>query len=177
MTYLPHRHSWKSVARFLAPIRSLINQHRKHNTASVAFNPLSLNISVETAVARLRDAIHSLSQGLTSAPAIDAEELAAVWAFYKVTSDGVNVLIVPRITEQEEPVLIHTDSRESLATLKVEDERFVENLTAFALLLGQRILQGEVTIIGNLDETLQLRLGSENDIVIVQDGPKQYHML
>ncbi len=178
MTYLPHRHSWKSVSRFVPVIEALLDAHKKLGTANVTFDPLvGMNISVETAMGRLRDAVASLSQGLTSAPSIDAEELAAVWAFYKVTSDGTNVQIVSRLTEQEEPVMIQTGSRESLATLKVEDERFVETLTAFALLLGQRYLQGEVTILGDLPPELQSRLLSENDIAIVQDGPQQYHML
>lgn len=177
MTYLPHRHTWKSVSRFVPVLESLIHQHQVSHTGHVSFDPQHFNISIETAIARLRDAVQSLSQGLTSTPSIDADVLTAIWPHYKVTSEGTRVLIVSRSTEQEEPVLIHSGSRESLATLTVESPRFVENLTAFALLLGQRILQGEVTILGDLPDSVRLRLLSENDIAIVQDGPRQFHML
>ncbi len=177
MTYLPHRHTWKSVSRFVPVIESLLNQHKHKGIASVTFDPATMGLSVETGIARLRDAVQSLSQGLTSTPTIKADDLTAIWPYYRVRSDGTLVNVISRSTEQEEPVMIQSGSRESLATLKVEDPRFVETLSAFALLLGQRFLQGEVTILGDLDETLRLRLLSENDIAIVQDGPRQYHML
>jgi hypothetical protein len=176
MTYLAHRLSWRSVQRFVPVIEHVLTAHQ-NGIAHVAFDPKRMGISIDTAIARLRDAVQSLSQGLTSTPTINADVLTAIWPHYKVTSDGTNVLITSRTTEQEEPVLIHSGSRESIATLTVGSPRFVENLSAFALLLGQRLLQGEVTILGDLSAFERNRLLSENDIAIVQDGPQQYHML
>ena len=137
-----------------------------------------MNISLETAIARLRDAVHSLSSGLTTHPSVDATTLKEVWPLYRVDSDGVNVLVVSRETKQNKPeLLIHSGSRTELAVLGSEDVRFVEVLTAFAVLLGQRFLQGEVTINGFLSDKLQHRLQSENDVVFIQDGPNKHHMV
>jgi hypothetical protein len=177
MTYIPHRHGQRSVYRFVGIIVKVLDQHRRQGIASVSFNPLDMNISVETAIARLRDAVYSLSSGLTTHPSVDVTQLKEVWPHYKVTSDGVNVQVVSREAKQDEPVPIHTGTGTELAVLRSEDPRFVETLSAFAVLLGQRFLQGEVQISGFLSDTLQHRLQSENDVVFIQDGPNSYHMV
>lgn len=177
MTYTPHRYSPRSVYRFVPIIKRVLDQHRSRGTATVMFNPLELNLSIETAVARLRDAAKALSSGITTHPSVDVTSLKEVWPLYRVDSDGVNVLVAPRSTEQDEVVPIHTASGDALATLNVEDGQFVELVRAFAILLGRRLLQGQVVINGDLSENLQRQLGCDYDVVIIQDAPKQFHML
>lgn len=176
MTYLPHRHSWKSVSRFIPVFVQLIDQHKRKGTATIMFNPSEMHLSVESAMSRLRDAAQSLLQGLTSHASIDAKELSVVWPLYKVISDGTNVQVVSRQTEQGEPLRLG-GSENVLSVLRVEEAGFIELVSAFALLLGRRFLQGQVTIVGDLSDQIRHRLESENDIAIVQDGPQQYHML
>jgi hypothetical protein len=174
MTYIPHRHSIKSVIRFIPAIRTLLDQHQRNGVASVSFNPLELNLSVETSIARLRDAVQSLTSGLTSHPSIDSEALKLIWPLYKVSSDGTNVQILPRETKLVEPI---TQVQTRLAELVSDEAGFVEELTAFAVLLGRRRLQGQVDIIGDLSESLQHRIMSENDVVFISDGQQKHHMI
>jgi hypothetical protein len=177
MTFIPHRHSERSVFRFVPIITKLLNHHASRGSGTVSFNPLELNISVETAVARLRDAVFSLSTGLTAHPSVDAVTLKEVWKQYKVTSDGTNVQVIPRATEQGELLTITGDSKDVLASLNVEDVGFAENLSAFATLLGRRLLQGQVIINGDLSDNLKRTLECDNDVVITQNAPKQYYMI
>lgn len=176
--YLPHRFRAQSVYRFVPILDQLLKQHSNKGTASIGFSPFDLHISADTAIARLRDAVIALSTGKTTHPSINAHELAEVWPLYRVTSDGDRVLVVPRLTKEGRPSVMDVGPRTAaLAVLHVNQERFVETVTAFAVLLGQRLLQGEVTINGNLPNSLRSQLETSNDIAIIQDAPEQYHMI
>jgi|SRR5215472_356745 len=178
MTYIPHRYSDKSVIRFVPILKSLVDQHAKNGVASVKFNPLELNISMETAISRLRDAAHSLIEGISIHPSIDPGILKTIWPLYKVTSDGIHVMVVSRQTEQSfDPTPILQGSTTSLATLKCDEAGFVEELTAFAVLLSRRHLRGQVDIIGDLSESLRHRIESEHDVVFIPDGQQKHHMI
>lgn len=177
MTYLAHRHSTKSVFRFVPVIKQLLDHHKSRGIAQVSFNPADMGISLETGIARLRDAVYSLSSGLTTHPSVDATTLKEVWPLYKVSSDGINVLVVSRTTEQDEPVPIHTGSSGSLATLQVNDPQFVEIVTSFAVLLGRRFLQGQVTIEGQLSDNIKHQLESNHDVIITQEANNRYTMI
>jgi hypothetical protein len=177
MNYVPHRYSPKSVYRFVPVIDKVLSMHRNRGIASVSFDPTNLSISMETGIARLRDAVHALSTGMCPHPLINAEELRHVWPLYKVTSDGKVVQVVARSVEQIEPVAMEPFAGVSIAVLRTDDLRFTETITAFAVLLGQHLLVGQVDIVGDLSDSLRYRLESENDIVITADGHQLYHMI
>jgi hypothetical protein len=163
--------------RFIPVIRTVLSQHQRNGIANVKFNPLEMNLSIETAIARLRDAFHSLAAGLTTHPDIDQETIKQVWPEYKVISDGTNVLVIGRGTDQPTEIELIVQAKTALAVLRTDEAGFVEDLTAFARLLGQRYLQGQVDIIGDLSESLQHRIMSENDVVFISDGQKKHHMI
>jgi len=167
----------KSVVRFIPVIRTVLDQHRRNGVASVKFNPLELNLNLQTAMARLRDSVHSLCEGLTEHGSIDKETLKQVWPLYKVTSDGANVMVVSRDVPVGESNITIIGSNESLATLKTDEAGFVEAITAFAVLMGQRYLRGQVDIIGDLSDSLRHRIESENDVVFIPDGQNKHHMI
>jgi hypothetical protein len=176
MTYIPYIHSAKSVSRFIPIFRTLLDQHRKNGVAVVKFDPLEMNLALETAIARLRDAANSLLSDTVSFESVDSELLKQVWPLYRVTSDGISVIIESRRTKEVTPI---ADSAigTSLAVLRTAEAGFVEDLTAFARLLGQRHLRGQVDIIGDLSDSLQHRITSENDVVFIPDGQQKYHMI
>lgn len=174
MNYLPHRHTDKSVRRFVPVLETLLSNHKTLGEYPVQFDPTTLGISVETGLARLRDAVHSIINGLTSYPTISPTELVAVWPRYHVISDGTNIVIQPKHgTANSTQLNVAT----KLATLSVSHPYFSDILTAFAVLLGHRILQGEVQINGELDPVLQQQLEAKYDIVISATGPNQHTML
>lgn len=163
--------------RFIPVIRTVLNQHQRNGIANVKFNPLEMNLSVETGMARLRDAFHSLAAGLTTHPDVDQETVKQVWPEYKVISDGTNILVISRGTDQPTEIELIVQAKTCLATLHTDEAGFVESLTAFAVLLGQRYLQGQVDIIGDLSGSLQHRLMSEHDVVFIPDGQQKHHMI
>jgi len=105
---------------------------------------------MDTAIARCRDAVKRIATGKTDHPSIDVAVLSVIWPSYKVTSDGEMVVICSRMVEQGLPTTVLSGSQAELAVLQTTQFRFVDSLTAFAVLLGQRLLQGEVTIVGEL---------------------------
>jgi hypothetical protein len=174
MTYLPHRHTDKSVRRFVPVLETLLSNHKTLGEYPVQFDPNTLGISVETGLARLRDAVHSIVNGLTTYPNISPSELGSVWPRYHVISDGTNIIVAPKQANANATQL-HVSTK--LATLTVRHPYFSDLLTAFAVLLGHRIFQGEVQINGELDPTLQQQLEATYDIVISATGPNQHTML
>jgi hypothetical protein len=179
---IPHRYTARSVIRFVPVIRALLIQHRKNGVAVVKFNPVELDLNVNTAMARLRDAVHSLCSKFYTHPSIDSDELKRVWHLYKVVSnDDINVEIVSRGVELTPPnILIETPSggvyTDSIV-LRTDEAGFIEALTALALLFGRRLIKGQVDIIGDLSESLQHRITSENDVVFISDGQQKHHMI
>jgi hypothetical protein len=175
MNYIPYHFSAKSVSRFVPTIRALLEQHRRNGVANIKFNPLvDLNLGLETAIARLRNAVHSISTGITEFDSVDAATLKQVWPLYKITADDSNVMIVPRETLEATP---QTSNVSCLATLRTGELGFDQDLTAFARLLSRRHLLGQVDIIGDLSESLQHRIVSENDVIFIPDGQQKYHMI
>lgn len=174
MNYLPHRHTDKSVRRFVPVLETLISNHKTLGEYPVSFDPNTLGISVETGLARLRDAVHSIVNGLTNYPTIKASDLVVIWPRYHVISDGTNIVIQPKQTTANQAQL-HVGTK--LATLSTTHQVFPDLLTAFAVLLGHHILQGEVQINGELDPVLQQNLEATYDIVISPTGPNQHTML
>lgn len=176
MPYQPSQYREKSVNRFVPVLKLLLADTGK---SGVSFDPFAMLLSPNTAIARLRDAVHAISSGKVIHPSINADLLREVWSQYKITSDGSIISISPRQTEERPQAVPTGGSRAAteLAVLKVSQPRFVETLTAFACLLGQRILTGEVTIYGDLSSTLIDRLENDNDVVIKRTGEQQYIML
>lgn len=174
MSYLPHRHTDKSVRRFVPILETLIANHKTFGEYPVQFDPTQLGISVETGLARLRDAVHSITTGLTNYPNISSADLSAIWPRYHATSDGTNIVIQPKHPTVH-ATRVHVSTK--LATILVDQPNYESYLTAFAILLGNRILQGEVTIIGHLSDTLKQTLEGAYDIVITPTGPNQHTML
>jgi len=177
MTYQPHRYRRSSVDRFVPVIEQLL----RSGGTPVSFDPADLHLGVETALARFRDAVHAFSTGLVTHPNINADLLRETWQRFKATSDGHRVLLLSRQAEQGPPELtafpVSGGRAQPLAMLRSTQPRFVETLTALAVLLGQRILQGEVHISGELTDTLQHRLETENDIVFRRETPNTWIML
>lgn len=152
-----------NVLRFVEIVKILQNSPKE-----IHFNPTPLRLSVDTACARLRDAILALSTGLVQHPDINSDLLAKVWPRYKVIADGEFVSVVPRQTEKETSVSVHPSDVESPAlswTLSAEHRRFCDSLRAFAVLLGERLLTGQLTIKGQLDPKLQKQIEQDNDVV------------
>ncbi len=172
--YLAPRFGQRSVNRFV-PILSRLCQAQE--PTAVSFTPSELGISVETAMARLRDAAHSLSTGLTTHPSINAETLSAVWPLYKVTSDGLDVVVSPRKTEKGTPITPLSVRAADSYALRADAPGFVEALTAFAVLLGQRVLQGQVVISGVIDEDFKDRLSLRYDIAFRRETDNTTIML
>jgi hypothetical protein len=177
MTHIPNQYTPKQVARFLPIIRTVLDQHRRSGVASVKFDPLELGINVNTGQARLRDAARSLLLGFVKHPTIDQETLKAVWPLYQVTSDGVNVVVTSRNPEHQVEPQTTTDEVFNHVVLRTDEAGFVEELTALALLFGRRRIKGQVDIVGDLSETLQHRITSENDVIFIADGHQKYHMI
>src|SRR6267142_1419810 len=176
MNYLPHRYRRSSVDRFVPVIEQLL----RRGGTPVSFDPSDLGINVETALARFRDAVHALSTGLVTHPNINAILLQETWLRFKATSDGTRVLLLSRKAEQGPPQLTAvpvSEGRVPLATLRSTQPRFVDSLTALAVLLGQRILVGEVVIHGEITDTLKQRLESENDVAFRQEAQNTTIML
>src|SRR5215831_9048423 len=143
--YRPPYYDWKSVRRFIPVIRLLVETHQRVGVANVQFNPLTLNLSVETAIARLRDAVKSLCLELTIDDSIDIEVLRQIWPLFKVTSDGTRVTIVPRKLKETEPEPAR--GQNVLATIRTDDVEFLEDLKALARCLSKRFSLGQVDII------------------------------
>jgi hypothetical protein len=134
---------------------------------------------MNTAMARLRDAVHAITTGIIIDPRVPAEVLHAMWPKFQLTShNGTKVLLVPRDTKQGTPLNVESGgSRTYLAMLRVDQPRFEEILGAFATLLGQRLVEGTVLIEGELSDTLQEVLLDRNDIMFRQDTPTTIIML
>jgi hypothetical protein len=172
MTYLPHRYTTKSVDRFIPVLEAVCRQSYLGKVEQVEFFASDLFLSMNTAMARLRDAVHAITTGIIVDPRVPADVLRAMWPKYRLTShNGTKVLLVPRNTEQT-PTTLNVESGEQrryLAVLDTDRPRFEETLTAFACLLGQRILEGSVLIEGPLSETLVAVLLDRHDIMFRQE--------
>lgn len=177
MPYLPHRHTHKSVARFVPVLENLIANHKTLGEGPVEFDPATIGLSVSTAIARLHDAVYSIRLRLTTYESVNPDDLSIIWPRYRITSDGVKVMILPRIAGQRLSILSNTGINVIHINLRSDETTFTETLNALAYLLGHRLLQGEVTIEGDLPDGLQETLEAQYDVAIAQTGPHQHRML
>jgi hypothetical protein len=178
MTFLPHRYTAKSVDRFIPVLEAVVRQAGSP-LQTVQFFPSDLYLSMNTAMARLRDAVHAITTGIIIDPRVPADVLRAMWPMFRLTSfNGTKVLLVPRHTEQGTPLNVESgEHRTYLAVLRVDQPRFEEILSAFATLLGQRLLEGTVCIEGTLSETLHDVLLDRHDIMFRVESPTVTIML
>jgi hypothetical protein len=179
MTYQPHRYTSKSVDRFIPVLERLCRQDPDH-PETISFFASDLFLSLNTTLARLRDAVAAITTGIIVDPRVPADVLRATWKKFHLTShNGNKVLLVPRDTKQTTDSLnVETGShRRYLAVLRTNQPRFEEVLTAFACLLGQRLLEGTVMVEGPLSDTLQAVLLDRNDIMFRQETPDTTIML
>jgi hypothetical protein len=180
MSYQPHRYTAKSVDRFIPVLEQLCRQAQTGKMETISFFASDLFLSLNTAMARLRDAVAAITTGIIVDPRVPADLLQVMWKQYQMTShNGNKVLLVPRNTEQTRPTL-NVESgaqRKYLAVLNTSQPRFEEILTSFACLLGQRLLEGTVLIEGQLSETLQPVLMDRNDIMFRPETPTTTIML
>lgn len=125
-------------------------------------------LSPETVTCRLRDAAHAFLSGTQTSPDVNTEQLRVVWPTYKVKHDGALVYVVSRAKQESEKQLdaVSEGERNVLATV----EPNIDVLSAFALLLGLRVLSGQVRIKGQLSEQTTKLLSEAHDVAFVKEG-------
>ena len=168
MNFIPHRYSERSVRRFVPILRALSEGDTPRR---LQFLPTDMGLNVTTAIARLRDAVHSLTTQLVVVPHLNPQNLAVRWKNYRIESDGVNVQLLPRQTEQELPEIGFTsDSQTTLGVLRTDEPQFDSLLAAFAVLLSSRKLFGSVRITGQLSDNTKDELMNRYDVAFVDSG-------
>src|SRR5882724_3480066 len=174
MSPLPYRYAEKSVYRY---IQVLVAVQTEVIPKRLEFHPDLLGVNSETAVCRLRDAAHSLITGLTTHPSIDPTLLKERFRHYRVSHDGTKVFVIPK-TEKKQSTNAQVEVSQTvsgtdvLARVKSTE---VSALRALALLLGRHFLQGQVEIVGLLDDKFRREI-SIHDIEITSLNPNLHIM-
>jgi hypothetical protein len=164
-TPLPHRFSERSVLRYLD---ALVQLSRAADTPTT-FIIVRHELSAETVCCRFRDAVNAFLKGYVSHPLVNLDTLRRAWSLHKVTHNGSDVTISPKAQKTAADVLACVTAGESgpLAVVPADD---ATALSAFALLLGRRLLTGQVHLLGTPSPTLVSELTSAHDISIFESA-------
>jgi hypothetical protein len=141
-----------------------------------SFDPQPIGVNSETAACRLRDAVRSLLTGMTTDPNIDPTLLAERYRHYMVTHDGTHVFVVPRAEKKTDSTSLSVDHAHDSDVLAVIQPTDVDVIRAFALLLGRRILQGKVLILGTLTTETTDSLMHQHDIALISNSDNTMSM-
>lgn len=185
MSKQAHRFTTANAVRFFPTFTQILAQGDIPLT--IRLTPSDLQLSTETVLARIRDAARSISLGHVVTPTIDADRFTRLWNQYYVTTDGEDVLVVPKAEKERRgrSLLPKQADRSSPTTDVVSTSVLVVNasqatevvLRALALLLGLRILQLKVEILDQVSEELATELMNNNDVMITKQDTNKWMMI
>lgn len=165
----------KNVYRYVPVFRQLLNNP---SVDRLLFSPLSVGVSVVTAVARIRDAAQILIKGTITHPDINAKDFASLWSNYIVREDssGVMVEIAHKSFDRRLKVNKHLNI-EQIQAVKEVKPNFLElsldasntvSITAALILSARENVRGILTLNGTPDPSIFIDFPNTN---IETEGP------